>query len=108
MVDTLFNILFTVSLIYFSILIFFYLFRTIVGPTYFDRIVGVSSLSTIITMMICILAVIQQEQYLVDIAIIYAVLGFLTIVIVSKAYLRSHNKEKSQDFTNLKGKEEND
>lgn len=108
MIEQLYEILFTVSLICFSLLIFVYLFRTIMGPTFYDRIVAVSCLSTVAIVMICILAVIQGEQYLVDVAIIYAVLGFLTIVIVSKAYLRSHNKDKEKDYSNLKGSNDND
>lgn len=76
-----------------ALITFAYLFRTMIGPTFFDRILGVNNISTLITVMIAILAVVQQEQYLVDVALIYSMLGFVTTVIVCKAYLRSHNKE---------------
>ncbi len=75
-----------------------YLFRSIIGPNFFDRILAVNNISTLITIMVCILAVIQKQQYLVDVALIYSMLGFVTVVIVCKAYLRSHNKEKETEF----------
>ncbi len=103
MIDNLYSILYSASLIYLSILLFFYLFRSIIGPSFFDRIVGVNSISTITIMLICIVAVIQQEHYIIDVALIYAMLGFVTVVIVSKAYLRNHKKDRNKDFENLKG-----
>ncbi len=107
MVETLYTYLFTGALIYLSFLLFPYLFRAIIGPNFFDAILGINSISTIIIMMICILAAMHNEQYIVDVALIYAIVGFVTLVIVSKAYLRSHKKEKEHDFENLK-KEKND
>lgn len=80
---------------------FVYLLRTLLGPSFFDRILGVNNISTLITVMIAILSVVQQEQYLVDIALIYSMLGFVTVVIVCKGYLRSHNKELYSKFRNL-------
>lgn len=84
-----------------ALITFAYLLRTMIGPSFFDRILGVNNISTIITVMICILAVVQQEQYLVDIALIYSMLGFVTVVIVCKGYLRSHNRELYSRFRNL-------
>ncbi len=101
MLDYLYNILFSGALIYLSLLLFPYLFRSVVGPNFFDRILSINSISTIIIMLICILSVTQSEQYIVDVALIYAMLGFVTIVIVSKAYLRSHKRDRSHDFENI-------
>ncbi len=103
MIELGYEILFGVSLIYFALLILGYLYRSIIGPNFFDRILGVNNISTIIIMIICIIAVMQEESYIVDVAFIYALLGFVTVVIVCKAYLRSHKKERSDDFSNLKG-----
>ena len=57
---------------------------------------------TIIILIICILSVYQGENYIVDIALIYAMLGFVTVVIVCKAYLRSHHKDRANDLENIK------
>lgn len=84
-----------------ALLTFAYLFRTIIGPTFFDRILGVNNISTIVIIMICILSVILGESYIVDIALIYSMLGFVTVIIVCKSYLFSHQKDRSDDFKNL-------
>lgn len=81
-----------------ALVTFVYLLRSMLGPTFFDRILAVNNISTVVTIMICILAIIQKEQYIMDIAMIYSMLGFVTVIIVCKAYLRSHNKEKEQDM----------
>ncbi len=102
MMDNLYEIVYSASLIYFAFLIFLYLHRSVIGPGFFDRILAVNSISTIVIMICCIIAVLHGESYIVDIALIYAMLGFVTVVIVSKGYLRSHKKERAQDFSNLK------
>lgn len=84
-----------------ALITFVFLFRSMIGPTFFDRILAVNNISTLVTIMICILAVIQQEQYLVDVALIYSMLGFVTVIIVCKAYLRSHNKEQETSLQHL-------
>lgn len=78
-----------------------YLLRTIIGPTFFDRVLAVNNISTQVIMMICILAVLQQEHYLVDVAMIYSMLGFVTVVIFCKAYLRTHNQESVSRFKHI-------
>ncbi|MFI3250563.1 MAG: monovalent cation/H+ antiporter complex subunit F [Eubacteriales bacterium] len=94
----------TYSTLYFGLLAvlalstFPYLLRTIIGPTFFDRVLAVNNISTQVIMMICILAVVQNEHYLVDVALIYSMLGFVTVVILCKAYLRSHDKEGDTEF----------
>ena len=53
-------------------------------------------------LFISFLAVMQGENYIVDIALIYAVLGFVSVVILCKQYLKSHKKEKANDLVKLK------
>ncbi|MFI3253903.1 MAG: monovalent cation/H+ antiporter complex subunit F [Eubacteriales bacterium] len=90
-----------------ALVTFPYLFRSMIGPTFFDRILAVNNVSTLVTIMICILAVVQGEHYIVDVALIYSMLGFVTVIIVCRAYLRSHNKEDYEHFDRfIKSKEE--
>ena len=37
--------------------------------------------------MICVLAMMQNEGYLADVALIYALLGFLAVVVLCKVYM---------------------
>ncbi len=101
MIETLYEWLFNIALIYLALIVAAYIFRSVMGPSFFDRILSVNNISTITIIMICILSVVQGESYIVDVAFIYALLGFVTIVIVCKAYLRSHKKERTDDFSNL-------
>ncbi len=86
-----------------ALIAFAYLARAVSGPKFADRILAVNGIQTIIILIICILSVLQGENYIVDIALIYAMLGFVTVIIVCKAYLRSHHKDRANDLNNLKG-----
>ena len=70
-----------------ALIAFAYLARAISGPKFSDRILAVNGIQTIIILIICILSILQGENYIVDIALIYAMLGFVTVIIVCKAYL---------------------
>lgn len=105
MPETMYNILHISSMCLLALIAFAYLLRTVIGPNFSDRILAVNSISTIVILIISIIAVVQGESYIVDIALIYAMLGFVTVVIVCKAYLRSHHKERTNDLANLKEEE---
>ena len=102
MINKLYNGLFVFVVCVMAITALAYLFRAIIGPKFSDRILAINSIQTIIILIICILSVVQGESYIVDIALIYAMLGFVTVVIVCKAYLRSHHKDRANDLVNLK------
>ncbi|WP_409969550.1 monovalent cation/H+ antiporter complex subunit F [Bengtsoniella intestinalis] len=102
MIDTVYNWLFIAALCVLGLTTFAYLLRTIIGPTFFDSILGVNNISTLVINMICIVAVLQGESYIVDVALIYAMLGFVTVVIVCKAYLRSHRIHRTNEFEHIK------
>ncbi len=77
------------------------LIRAIIGPTIADRLVAVNMLGTMVMVMISILAVKMQEGYLVDICLIYAMISFLAVVVLTKVYtgvyLESKDKKKGED-----------
>lgn len=106
MTDQYYSFLFYAILAVMALSTFPYLLRTIIGPTFFDRVLAVNNISTQVIMMICILAVQQKEHYLVDVAMIYSMLGFVTVVILCKAYLRSHNQENVSEFKHTVEKED--
>ena len=93
-----------VMLVVLALVVFGYFIRTILGPHFSDRLLAVNSISTVVMLFICFIAVMQGENYIIDIALIYAVLGFVSVIILCKAYLRSHHKEKANDLKNLKDK----
>lgn len=103
MINEFYNSFLVFAMSIMALIAFAYLARAVSGPKFSDRILAVNSIQTIIILIICILAVFQGENYIVDIALIYAMLGFVTVIIVCKAYLRSHHKDRANDLNNLKG-----
>ena len=92
-----YNLLFTVVLAVLGVLLFLCLLRAILGPRIADRVVGINMIGTIIIMMIVILSLMLGEGYLVDIAIIYAMLSFLAVVVLAKIYIGVYLARKAKE-----------
>ena len=91
-----YEILFKVTLSILGVLLFPCLLRAIRGPRIADRVVGINMIGTIIIMMIAILSLMLEEGYLVDIAIIYAMLSFLAVVVLVKIYIGVYRSQKTE------------
>ena len=86
-------------LIFLGIALLFCLIRAIRGPRMADRIISVNMMGTLVVLIICILAFLMQEDYLVDIALVYTMLSFLAVVILTRICMgvwRSHHREKHE------------
>ena len=92
-----YEMLFTVALSILGVLLFPCLLRAIRGPRIADRVVGINMIGTIIIMMIAILSLMLEEGYLVDIAIIYAMLSFLAVVVLVKIYIGIYRSQKTEE-----------
>lgn len=60
------------------------LIRIVAGPTVWDRLLGLSLISSKIIVAIVIFAVLLQRSFLMDIAIIYSLLGFISSVLIAR------------------------
>lgn len=98
-----YSTMYTIVLIIMMILLFLCLIRTIKGPKVADRIVSVNMMGTMVMVMIAVLALFFKEGYLVDICLIYAMISFLAVVVLTKVYI-GVAKEKEQ----VKKEEEED
>ena len=85
-----------------AVLVIFCLIRAVVGPRIADRLVAVNMITTMVTVMIAILAVLKDEGYLVDICLIYAMISFLAVVVLSRIYTGVYRQAKDRQ----KAKEE--
>lgn len=79
------------SLAFLAVTITLCLVRAIMGPRFTDRIVSVNIVCTKSIIMIAILSVLLEQSFLVDIAIVYAMISFLAVVTLSKCYLLPHH-----------------
>jgi len=78
---------YTAVLIVLALLVVLTFIRVIKGPRLADRVVGVNVIGTLTIMMICVLALMLAEGYLLDVALIYAMISFLAVVVLTKIYL---------------------
>lgn len=75
------------SVVFLSVTIFFCLMRAALGPRYSDRIIAASIISTKIILLIAVLSMIIGESYLADICLIYAVISFLSVVVLARSVI---------------------
>ena len=79
-----------------AVLLLLCLLRAVVGPRIADRLVAVNMITTMVTVMIAILAVLKNQGYLVDICLIYAMISFLAVVVLSRIYTGVYREEKDR------------
>lgn len=89
--------LFTAVLIVLAVMIFLCLIRAILGPRVSDRVVAVNMMGTLVIVTIAVLALKLEAGYLADIGMIYAVLSFLAVIVLTKVFMGIYreNKEKN-------------
>lgn len=54
------------------------------GPTHFDRLIGLNLMVFNITVIIATLAVQYKRYVYLDVALVYAILGFVSVIAISK------------------------
>ena len=60
------------------------LIRLFLGPTTPDRLVGLDTLNTLIVVSMVILGVASNQTVYIDVAIVYALLSFVTTLFIAK------------------------
>ena len=81
------------SATFLSAAIFFCLLRAVLGPRFTDRVVAANIVGTKIIALISVLSLIIGEDYLADICLIYAVISFLSVVVLTRAFLERRGEE---------------
>ena len=73
------------------------LVRAILGPRFTDRIIAVNVINTLVVAEIVLLSVWMKEDFLVDVALVYALLSFLSVVVVSRLVLTRRHKQMEKE-----------
>ena len=92
-----YEIFLTGIIIILAVMLLFCFFRVCLGPKVADRIVAVNMMGTIVMVMIAVLAVRMKEDYLVDICIIYAMISFLAVIVLTKVYMGVYLEKKQKE-----------
>ena len=89
-----YHILFTAGLVWFAILIAVMLIKAIIGPGVTDRILAINMIGTMVICCILILSVLLDENYLTDVALIYAMISYIAVLILATVYIPANPKRK--------------
>lgn len=92
-----YQIFFTVTLIFLAVMVLLCLIRAIIGPRIADRIVAVNMMSTMVMVIIAILALMLEEGFLVDVCLIYAMISFLAVIVLTKVYMGVYLEKKEEE-----------
>ncbi len=60
------------------------LYRVIFGPTPWDRLIAVNLISSKVVMIMVAAAVFFERRIYLDVALVYAIIGFVSIIAISK------------------------
>ena len=71
--------------------------RAVIGPRVTDRIICINMIGTKIIIFICMIAAFSRETYLVDVAIVYALINFISMVVLTYAYGYAYNKKQTKN-----------
>ena len=85
------------AMIVLGICLFVCLLRAVRGPRVADRVIGINMIGTVTIMLIMLLSLLLREGYLMDIALIYAMLSFLAVVLLCRIYIGIHQARQEQE-----------
>ncbi len=69
--------------------------RALRGPRFTDRVVAMNMIGTLVVLMVCILAYFLEEAFLIDVAILYALLNLLVVLVLCRVAVQRHTEEKA-------------
>lgn len=95
--DKAYTILFTAALVILGIGLFVCLLRAVRGPSAADRVLSINMIGTITIALIAVISVLMDQGYLMDVAILYALLSFLSVVILSKIYVGIYRARRERE-----------
>ena len=78
-------------MLFYAVLVVLVLVRAVAGPKVADRLMAINMIGTVGIFLMAVVAVKLDEDYLLDISIIYAMISFLSVVILTKVYMGVHD-----------------
>ena len=94
-IDNIYRIIYMALIIALSIALFACLIRAIKGPRIADRIVAVNMMGTMVMVIMTAMSLLLKENYLVDISLIYAMISFLAVVVITKVYIGIYEQRRA-------------
>ncbi len=99
-------------MLFYAVLVVLVLVRAVAGPKVADRLMAINMIGTVGIFLMAVVAVKLEEDYLLDISIIYAMISFLSVVILTKVYMGVHEenmlRKKNSEETSVSEEDELD
>lgn len=105
MLDTAYHYLYIGLFLVLGFCVLACLIRGIKGPRVADRVVAGNMIGTAVIMIITILSGFLNEGYLLDVCMLYAMISFVSVVVLSRVYSKAHQEEIGVDDEDLETKE---
>lgn len=74
----------TIIIIFLALFSIAGLFRTLHGPTIWDRLLGFNLFSSKVIIIAILLGVLIDRSYMIDVALIYGVFGFIGTIMIAR------------------------
>jgi len=97
MLENAYNTLYIGALICDAVAMVLTLIRCITGKRIVDRIICVNMMCNEATLAIAILALFMHQSYLLDVCLIYVMLSFLAVLILTKVFITVYLKQKQKE-----------
>ena len=88
--------------------IFFCMIRALKGPRMADRVVATNVIGTLVMLIICLLSYVLDSAFLVDVALLYALLNVLIVIILCRLATVRHQEHLARARQREEEGEEND
>jgi len=85
-----------------------YFIRVIIGPSVWDRLLGLNLIASKIIMIIILYATITGMTFLLDFAIIYGLSGFIGTIFIAQFLSKSRIRERGEDGEGENGDKDDD
>ena len=95
--DKYYNILFVAALICLAACLLFALIRSIRGPRIADRILGINMIGSLSLAAIAVIAVQLKQSWLLDVCLIYCMISFLSVVVLTKIHIADIDEDEGGD-----------
>lgn len=84
------------ALIVLLILVGVMLVRSLIGPRILDRLLSINMIGTMVISAICVMTRMLDESYLADVALIYAMVSFISMLIMASMYISARRLPSSE------------
>jgi Multisubunit Na+/H+ antiporter, MnhF subunit len=83
-IDSAFSLVTSIAMIVATAALFLAVYRLFVGPTIMDRVASLDAIGNSVVVLLAIYAFSQQSQFLIDIAILLALISFIGTLALTK------------------------